>query len=156
MQVAKLLLKDPRIDLNNAGNLFPFFFSREPTLVKLFLEDERINPAVNNNRALRIAARNNHAHVVSLLLQDPHVDPSDCWDVLREAAEFCRTDIVRILLANPRVDPGIHNNAAIRRALVRWEYITRMMESMCSKCSCRILVWILQQIIQRWFIICMQ
>ncbi|KAJ3083906.1 hypothetical protein HDU99_005037 [Rhizoclosmatium hyalinum] len=124
IQVAKLLLKDPRIDLNNAGNLFAFVFEGgNHALVKLFLEDERINPSVNNNRALRIAARNNHAHVVSLLLQDPRVDPSDCWDVLCEAAEFCRTDIVRILLANPpRVDPSIHNNAAIRRALVRWEY----------------------------------
>ncbi|KAJ3290959.1 hypothetical protein HDU79_002831 [Rhizoclosmatium sp. JEL0117] len=120
IDVVATLLKDPRVDLNNADDLFLFVVGGgNETIVQLFLEDKRIDPSLNNNRALKIAARNNNACVVLMLLDDARVDPNEG---LREAAEFCRSDIVRLLLADPRVDPSINNNAVIRRALLRWDY----------------------------------
>jgi hypothetical protein len=45
-------------------------------VVKLLIEDKRVNPTANDAYCLRAAAENGFAAVVLVLLQDGRVDPS--------------------------------------------------------------------------------
>jgi len=42
-------------------------------VVKLLLQDERVDPSDNNNWAIQMASKNGHIEVVKLLLQDKRV-----------------------------------------------------------------------------------
>ena len=42
-------------------------------MVKLLLQDPRVDPSDRNNGAIRLAHQNGHVEVVKLLLQDPRV-----------------------------------------------------------------------------------
>jgi hypothetical protein len=79
--------------------------------------DPRVDPAVADNCAIRLAAENGHAAVVALLLGDPRVDPAarDNY-AIRWAAAYGFAEVVALLLADPRVDPAADNNFAIRWA----------------------------------------
>ena len=48
-------------------------------VVKLLLQDPRVDPSYQNNYAIILASENGHVEVVKLLLQDPRVDPNDEW-----------------------------------------------------------------------------
>ena len=43
-------------------------------MIKLLLDDGRIDPSINNNFAIRIASSNGHFNIVKLLLNDTRVD----------------------------------------------------------------------------------
>ena len=91
-------------------------------VVKMLLEDGRVNPAADYNNAIRWASTNGHTEIVRLLLQDPRVDPADDNNVaIRYASEEGHTEIVRLLLAwsngTKRVDPSADNNYALRYAI---------------------------------------
>jgi hypothetical protein len=45
-------------------------------VVELLLQDKRVDPAANQNYAIRSAARNGHSAVVELLSRDARVDAS--------------------------------------------------------------------------------
>ena len=76
-----------------------------------------VDPASDDNLAIRRASRNGHADVVRILLADPRVDPSaNDNDAIRWASCNGHTEVVRLLLADPRVDPGARDNVAIRWA----------------------------------------
>jgi hypothetical protein len=45
-------------------------------VVERLLQDERVNPAAQNNKAICSAARNGHSAVVELLSKDARVDAS--------------------------------------------------------------------------------
>jgi len=42
-------------------------------IIQLLLSDPRVNPADNNNGAIRYASKNGHLDIVQLLLSDPRV-----------------------------------------------------------------------------------
>ncbi|MDF2577349.1 MAG: hypothetical protein K0S74_833 [Chlamydiales bacterium] len=45
--------------------------------IEFLIKDRKIDPAVNDNEAIREAASNGHSKVVHMLLNDPRVNPSD-------------------------------------------------------------------------------
>jgi len=77
----------------------------------------KVDPSIEDNYAIRWAARNDHKDILELLLQDPRVDPSvlDNW-VIKWAAYYGHKDVVQLLLRDSRVDPSADDNYAIRWA----------------------------------------
>jgi ankyrin repeat protein len=45
-------------------------------VVKLLLNEPRVDPSADDNCAIRLASKNGHFEVVKLLLNDPRGDPS--------------------------------------------------------------------------------
>jgi hypothetical protein len=83
-------------------------------IVQRMLRDAYVNPAANDNAALRCAAANGHARVVELLLSDERVDPTAAeHDALSFAAQNGHAAVVEVLLGDERVFPGARSCAAI-------------------------------------------
>lgn len=80
-------------------------------IVKLLLQDPRVDPADEKNLAIIYASQNGYFEIVQLLLQDPRVDPSDIGNVdfnyknaaITEAFNNNHMKIVDLLLEDPRV-----------------------------------------------------
>jgi ankyrin repeat protein len=88
-------------------------------VIKLLLQDGRIDPSGNDNYYIRMASQNGHTDIVKLLLQDKRVDPSDYNNsAIRGASINGHTDIVKLLLQDERVDPSLIGNYAIRGASI--------------------------------------
>ena len=102
----------------NYKNLFiEAIMKGQSFLVKLLLADKRVNPADDNNYAIRLASRDGHTEVVKLLLADPRVDPADYNnEAIRWASTYDHVEIIKLLLADRRVDPTAENNMVIRSA----------------------------------------
>ncbi len=85
--------------------------------VKLLLINPEVNPAADNNYAIRWASQNGHLEVVKILLNDKRVDPAaiNNW-AIQMASINGHIEVVRLLLSDPRVDPAAVNNGAIRWA----------------------------------------
>jgi hypothetical protein len=76
-------------------------------IVNLLLSDERVDPSVENNRAIYTAAQNNNTNIVRALLADKRVDPSTSiisGNALIIAAETGNADVVRLLLKDPKIN----------------------------------------------------
>lgn len=112
---------DPSVD----NDLFIELCKREKIEhVKLLLNDGRINPGNQNNKAIRLASQNAGGEVVKLLLNDERVNPGDdgkC-DVLDGcgnntaiilAVSNRNTITVSLLLNDNRVDPSTNCNRSI-------------------------------------------
>ena len=73
-------------------------------VVKLLLQDPRVDLSADNNYAIRLASEHGHLEVVKLLLQDPRVDPSaDDNYAIRGASDNGHLEVVKLLLQDPRV-----------------------------------------------------
>lgn len=83
--------------------------------VKILLENDQINPAIDNNDAIKVASKNGHIAIVEILLANNKVDPTVLYNYpLRTAAEHNHIDIFKMLLADPRTDAtDAHNEALI-------------------------------------------
>ena len=84
-------------------------------VVKLLLEDGRVDPTIENNLALYLAIKEGHVRVVKVLLEDGRVVPNmydnNCiWLATRMGFH----GIVKILLKY--LDPSIHDNICISNA----------------------------------------
>jgi hypothetical protein len=67
-------------------------------VVRLLLSDPRVDPAANENWAIKWAARYGHTEVVRLLLSDERVDPiAQENDAIKQAAENGHDEIVKLL-----------------------------------------------------------
>jgi len=83
-------------------------------VVKLLLQDKRVDPSANKDYSIRKASKNGHADVVRLLLKDGRVDPSAREDYsIGKASENGHADVVKLLLEDGRVDPSRTANYAI-------------------------------------------
>lgn len=74
-------------------------------ILKLLLEDGRLDPGIDNNTPIRFACNLGHYKTVELLLNDPRVDPSinDNYCLIRASySNYHKT--VKLLLNDPRVD----------------------------------------------------
>ncbi len=90
--------------------------------------DAHVDPAADNNRALRIACEEGLVEMVRLLLTDPRVHPmqeienpddnDDVVDPLILACQNGHLEIVKTLLADQRVDPGLYRNQEIQNAII--------------------------------------
>jgi hypothetical protein len=86
-------------------------------IVKLLLNDNRVDPAVMDSEALYRASVRGHLDIVQLLLEDGRVDPAAMdSEALMGASRMGHLEIVLCLLNNGRVNPAANNNQAIKRA----------------------------------------
>lgn len=77
--IVTILLTDKRFVFTSAVFDIALLFScsyGQTKVVKVFMADARINPAVWNNAPLKEARRNHHLDIVNLLLLDPRIDPT--------------------------------------------------------------------------------
>ncbi|KAJ3259378.1 hypothetical protein HK103_002281 [Boothiomyces macroporosus] len=102
---------DPRnYELNMAAS------NSNVEIVKILLNDPRVNPGDFNNLAIRTASELGDAEIVQLLLQNRNVDPSVLDNAaLRLACYFGNVKVASLLLQDPRVDPSSCDNEAIRK-----------------------------------------
>jgi ankyrin repeat protein len=86
-------------------------------ILKLLLQDHRVDPSANDNEAIQNACYYKQNDVVKLLLQDPRVDSSVSNNILIQNACYKgNIDLVKLLLQDPRVDPSVQNNEVFQRA----------------------------------------
>ena len=82
--------------------------------VERLLKNPRIDPAKDNQLAIRVASDLGHLEIVKMLLKDPRVDPSVMYQTaLNNAAESGHLLVVRELLKDPRIDPSADDQAAL-------------------------------------------
>jgi len=75
------------------------------------------DPSMNENNAIRWAARHGKLEAVLALLRDDRVDPSQGGDkAIRWASWNGHTEVVRALLGDLRVNPSANDNYSIRVA----------------------------------------
>jgi hypothetical protein len=76
-----------------------------------------IDPAAEDNYAIKLVSANGHAAVVELLLQDGRADPAanDNY-AIRFASREGHAAVVELLLQDGRADPAVNDNYAIRLA----------------------------------------
>ncbi len=100
-------------------------------IVRILLEDQRLNPAARNNDSIREASHCGHTEVVRLLLNDPRgetkvsrgtkypVDPNDIGDnenIIISASTYDNIELIILLLTDGRVNPSADNNYLIKWA----------------------------------------
>lgn len=115
------MLRDGRADPRN----YPIRLASQnghTDVVRLLLQDDRVNPASNSNQALLSASKRGHVGVVRLLLQDRRVEPA-INDAIRVASTYRHADvvallfqhiyqnIVNILIENERVNGTVYTKA---------------------------------------------
>lgn len=83
-------------------------------VVKILLDDSRVDPSADNNFAINVVTEYGHTEVVALLLKNPRVNPAARSNsAIVKAAQNDHDEIVKLLLADPRVDPSVNNNTVI-------------------------------------------
>ena len=76
-----------------------------------------MDPAAEDDRAIRVASENGHLPVVNRLLQDERVNPAASANyAIRVASKRGYLPVVEMLLQDARVDPATGDNWAIRAA----------------------------------------
>ncbi len=82
------------------------------------LADARVDPAADDNYAIRVSAQGGHLGIVDLLLAHARVDPAaeDNY-AIRLASDNGHQAVVDRLLADARVDPTALGSAALRGAV---------------------------------------
>ena len=79
--------------------------------VRLLLNDKRVEPAADNNHAIRGASYYGYLEVVRLLLNDIRVDPAANNNyAIRMASRNGHTEVVKLLLTDSRVDWRLAGN----------------------------------------------
>lgn len=117
-KVIASIISDKRIDIDNLNKTFYEACSYGfINIVKILLNDSRVNPSVSDNRAFRAASYSGETEIVKMLLSDSRVDPSTLDnEAFLSASRRGHTEIVKILLADKRVDPSVQDSIAIRLA----------------------------------------
>ncbi len=113
---------------NKKNDFLESIVSNDIKKVGCFLNDPDIDPAAENNQALRCAAEEGHSQIVRLLLTDPRVHPmqeienpydnDDVVDPLVLASQYGNIDVVKVLLADVRVNPAEYNNQALQNTII--------------------------------------
>ena len=76
-------------------------------LVRILLEDGRVDPSADDNRLVYIAAGRFRSEVLQIFLNDPRVDPSKPYNNPLESAKKYNEESMNILLKDPRVQRQI-------------------------------------------------
>lgn len=77
-------------------------------VVRLLLQDERVDPSFDNNIAFTTACSYGNLDIVRLLLQHVRLDPSDSNRALVLASAYGHVEVVRLLLQHERVDSSFN------------------------------------------------
>jgi ankyrin repeat protein len=116
--VSLLLRESSNVDPSSRDNSALIWAVRNPTnsstsaqTVKLLLQDCRVDPSDDGNKAIQYAAMYNDEHVVKELLKHSRVDPSvNNNKPMREAIRRKEYGIAKLLLCDKRVDATIYYN----------------------------------------------
>src|SRR3984885_7268658 len=83
-------------------------------LIEVLLAVKGVDPAVDDNEAIKLASRNRRDEVVKLLLSDKRVNPAaDNNYAIREASKNGHAEVVKLLLNSDKVDPAACDDYAI-------------------------------------------
>lgn len=86
-------------------------------MVRVLLNDSRVNPSARRSEALRLAAYHNQATTLRVFLDDGRADPSACHDeAIRWVSSNGHVECVRLLMFDWRVDPSAQDDEALRLA----------------------------------------
>lgn len=121
--IVRLLLEDTRMKRANIGReAFGFAFGSAAheghlAIVQLFLDEDILDPNIQDNYACIAACENGKIHVVRYLLQTGSVDPSAQGNqAIRWACQNGHIEVVQILLQYPSVNPTVKDNFPILTA----------------------------------------
>jgi hypothetical protein len=108
---------DPNCKFEGGRPLFWACDKGHWAIVDRLLQDDRVDPTADNNKAFQVAASKGYLAIVCRLLEDKRVDPAaDNNYAIRVSSSNGHLAIVRRLLEDKRVDPAADNNYAIRMA----------------------------------------
>lgn len=80
----------------------------KPRVVKLLLDIEGYNPAINNNLAIYNVAMRGHQEIVKMLLEDDRVSPVDTkHNALKIACMNMRKEIIKMILQHPKASQAM-------------------------------------------------
>ncbi len=107
---------NPSAKINNADAITLASRCGFVKIVRLLLNDPRVDPSTDDNWAIHYASREGHTEIVRLLLNDPRVDPSANNNnaIFGPCTKHENVEVVRLLLQDPRVDPSAEDNRAIQ------------------------------------------
>lgn len=117
------LLQDKRFKIDT-DTVLAIGESEEIKLVRLFLQDGKLDPSSDRNLILRMAAKLGKLDIVKFLVSSyKNVNPGDADNfAVIVAAENGHLDVVEYLLNDPRVDPSDQYNDALISAAQRRHY----------------------------------
>jgi hypothetical protein len=97
--------------------------------VRTMLANRRVDPAAQENEAIRAASSRGYVEIVRMLLADGRADPAANENIaIYFASVSGHVEIVRMLLADERVDPSARRNNVIDQATVTGQVeIVRML-----------------------------
>lgn len=132
--IVEFLLSCPNIDPTYSDGMFNIVVSRNhQEIVSLLLQDSRIDPSIDDNQAIKTAAKNGYLEIVKLLLQDPRVDP--CADnnyALYYAEQNGHTEIAQLIRQDKRYhDTSIRINQQV--TLLFANVLSIFVQAMSSK-----------------------
>src|SRR6266567_2359159 len=109
-------------DGNFAKNILNRMFSlcaktSHNDILKLLVNDTRVNPDSNDNDAIKHASENGRDQIVEILLTNPNVNPAaqDNYSI-RFASGNGHAKVIALLLKDPRVNPSVQHNNPIKCA----------------------------------------
>ena len=120
--ILSFLLEDKRIDPRD-DLLESAVMDRSANIVRVLLEDGRIDPTARNNHILHVAFRKGYSFTIKILLSDERVKRTVDHDIFMAAIAYGDSEIVRMLLDNPRIDPGENDNDALGAAIYYYDRI---------------------------------
>jgi len=114
----RMLLGDVRLSRTNLKQTMVMASQRGyAEVVRILLADNRSDPSVSNDNAIRLASSNGHVDVVRILLEDGRANLNANDDeVIWCACSGGHVDVVRALLADGRADPSADYSRSIRSA----------------------------------------
>jgi ankyrin repeat protein len=97
VEIVKLLLQHEQVDFEDAFLLC--CTEGQVGTCQVFLDDERVDPTMNDNHPIKEASSEGHLGIVKLLLKHPQVDPATS---IRRAARYGHPKVLQELLQDPR------------------------------------------------------
>lgn len=102
-EIVKLLLNDPRVDPSDQNNK-AIMQSSDEEIIKMLLNDPRVDPSDQNNRLFIDMCSKGYTEIVKLLLDDERINPSAQNNgAIMEACWYGRSDVIELLLNSDRV-----------------------------------------------------
>lgn len=88
-----------------------------PKIVKILLQDPEIDPGLNDNRALILAATLGQSRIIRILLRDPRVNLAAHYnEAIQRATSGGHLNAVKVLMSDKRVNPSTGSNYPLRTA----------------------------------------
>lgn len=138
-EVVKLLIADPRVEMDETSQNYNMLIHASGyghvEVVRVLLEDGRIDPINAENGALSAAIRNGHPKVMELLLSDRRVRESNLFNVLYIAICIpCGVEHTKMLLDSGRFDNQVQILGALHVSTERLQgdRLTQMLAMLLS------------------------